>query len=54
MLIERTEIIKKLGISGKVFKRIVYYGNIQYKVVNNQKCYDFDEIIEGIKKGKNG
>ena len=54
MLIERTEIAKKLGISGKAFNRIAYHGKLEYKLINNKRHYDFEEVIKTIKKGKYG
>ena len=53
MFIERIEIAKKLGISGKALNRIAYYGKLEYKTINNKRHYDFDEVIEIIKKAKN-
>ena len=52
MLIERIEIARRLGISGKTLKRIVYYGKLEHKMINNKRYYDFEEVVETIKKNK--
>ena len=54
MLTEQTEIAKRLGISNKAFHRIAYHGKLEFKLINNKRHYDFEEVIETIKKNKNG
>jgi len=52
MFIERTEIAKRLGISGKALNRIAFYGKLEYKLINNKRCYDLDEVIKTIKNNR--
>ncbi len=51
-LIEQTEIAKRLGISNKTIKRITYHGKLEYKLINNKRHYNFNEVVETIKKNK--
>ncbi len=51
-LIEQTAIAKRLGISNNALHRITWHGKLEYKLINNKRHYDFDEVIETIKKSK--
>ena len=53
-LIEQTEIARRLGISNNALHRIVYHGKLEYKLINNKRHYDFEEVLKTIKKDKCG
>ena len=53
-LVEQTEIAKRLGISNNALHRITYHGKLDFKLINNKRHYDFEEVIKTIKKGKYG
>jgi len=53
MLIEQTEIARRLGISSKKFRSLMYRHNMQFQLVNNKRHYEWDEVIALIQKGKN-
>jgi len=53
MLIEQTEIAKKLGISNNAFRRIAKYAGLKFQLINNKRHYDFEEVVETIKKNNN-
>lgn len=51
-LIEQTEIAKRLGISNNAFRRIAQQGKLEFTLINNKRCYDFDEVLKIIQAGK--
>jgi transposase-like protein len=53
-LIEQTEIARKLGISNNAFRRIASTARLEFELINNKRHYDWQEVLEIIKKGKNG
>jgi len=48
--LEQTEIACKLGISNNSFKRIVFHGKLEFKLINAKRNYKFSEVLEAIKK----
>ena len=50
MLLDKSEIVKRLGIPKKAFKRIVYYGNLRYQLIDNKKYYNFEEVVKVLKE----
>jgi hypothetical protein len=51
-LIEQTEIAKRIGISNNAMRRIATTAGLEFKLINNRRCYDWQEFLEAIKKGK--
>jgi len=51
-LLEQTEIAKKLGISNNAMRRIAATAGLKFELINNRRCYDWEEFLEVIKKGK--
>lgn len=51
--LEQTEIARKLGISNNSFKRIVFHGKLEFKLINAKRNYKFSEVLEAIKKANN-
>ena len=56
---EQTEIAKTLGISMNALHKILQAANIEkephFKLINNKRHYNIEEILQVIKKGqKNG
>lgn len=57
-MMEQTEIAKQLGISMKAFNRILRSANIDnenhFKLINNKRHYELEEILKIIQIGKHG
>lgn len=54
MFIDQIKIAKQLGISGNSMRRILHVLKLDneqhYRLINNKRCYDMDEVIKEIKK----
>lgn len=51
-ILEQTLIAKKLGISNNAFRRIAQCAKLEFKLINNKRCYDFNEVIKTIKNNR--
>ena len=49
---EQTEIARKLSISNTAFKRIVYHGKLEFKLINNKRHYRFSDVLRVIRQAQ--
>lgn len=49
---KQNEIAKMLGISNNQLKRITRAAGLRYSTINNQRYYDFPEVLAAIQRGK--
>ena len=54
-MIEFNDLSKKLGLAKRHIRRFVYMpgSTLKYKVMENKKYFDENEILDILKKGKN-
>jgi len=54
MIIEQTEIAKKLGISARQFRKMIALTDLPFELIENKRHYDFEKVIEKIKESQCG
>jgi hypothetical protein len=55
MLLEQTEIAKRLGISMNALHRILNSSGLStekyFKLINNKRHYEYEDVLKAIRKG---
>lgn len=51
MLIEQTEIAKKLGMSNNKFKKLIH-DKLEFQLINNKRHYEWEEVLRFIQLGR--
>lgn len=52
LILEQTEIAKKLGISNNAMRRIAQAAKLEWQLIDGRRHYDFHVFINAIKLGK--
>lgn len=54
MQLEQTIIAKKLGISNTAFRRIAENAKLVFELINNRRCYEWEDVLKVISQGNFG